>query len=135
VLAYIVRIKKSCYIVDREGLDSTIVVDDGTDEAIALEHGEGLEGLALAHDVGAFHVLFAGEYVVELTPSPIVRDLPIPIIRINLMTCNKSAKVWEVLVDGEHDGEHVGEVRSRLEEYTALMEGFADELVLVVVKL
>ena len=39
------------------------------------------------------------------------------------------------LVDGEHDGEHAGEVGRCLEEDAALVEGLADELVLLVVEL
>jgi hypothetical protein len=39
-----------------------------------------------------------------------------------------------VLVDGEHDGEHGAEVGGGLEEDAPLVEGFADEGVLLVVE-
>ena len=39
------------------------------------------------------------------------------------------------LVDGQHDGQHAGEVGRCLEEDAALVEGLADELVLLVIQL
>lgn len=50
----------------------TVVVNDTSDQAFRLEHGERLESLAAAHPVGGFHVLGTGEEVVELATGVVV---------------------------------------------------------------
>jgi hypothetical protein len=42
----------------------TVIIDHGTDEPIALEHGELFESLALGHEVRGFHVFLASKEVV-----------------------------------------------------------------------
>lgn len=55
----------------------TIVVNQCADKSVLLQHGECLEGLTLAHQVGGLHVLLSGEQVVHLTAHPVVGYLPI----------------------------------------------------------
>lgn len=93
----------------------SVVVDDGALQAVRLEHRERLEGFALAEDVRRLEVGVAGEEIVQLGAGKEVGDLPVG-------------------VDGEHDREGVTEVRGGVEERLALVEGFADELVLLVVE-
>lgn len=59
----------------------TVVVDDGAYEAVAVEHGERLERLAFAHDVGRLHVLLPSEDIVQLAARKVIRDLPVPMQR------------------------------------------------------
>ena len=95
---------------------STVVVDQGAEKALFLQHGECVKSLAAGQEVGAFDVLSASEEVVELGAGPEVGSLP-------------------PLLDGNHDREPRREMRSGIQEVAALAESLHDERVLVVVEL
>lgn len=56
----------------------TIVVDDGSDQLVLLQHGEKLQGFALAQDVAALQALSSSHQVVHLYTGPVIRQLPPP---------------------------------------------------------
>jgi hypothetical protein len=95
---------------------STIVVDKSAEKALLLEHRECIESLATGQEVGAFNVLRTSEEVVELGAGPEVGSLP-------------------PLLDGNHDREPRGEMRSGVQEVATLAESLHDERILVVVEL
>lgn len=54
----------------------TVVVHDGADQPVLLQHGEELQGLRLAEDVAALQALDPCHQVIHLDPCPVVRQLP-----------------------------------------------------------
>jgi hypothetical protein len=92
-----------------------IIVYDGSNKTIGLEHGKGFKCLSLGHEIRCFHVFFSGKDIVHLASGKVVGNLP-------------------VLVDRQHYGKHVAKIGCRLEEYTSFMEGFAYELILFIVE-
>lgn len=58
--------------------------------------------LTFRHEIAAFHVLFSGEDVIKLAAGEVVWNLP-------------------VFVDRQHDREHGGEVRGRLQKYPSFV--------------
>lgn len=93
----------------------TVVVDEGANQVGLLEHGEGFQSFALGKKVRALNALASSQEIIELGSRPVVRGLPPP-------------------VEGQHDGKPGAQMRGRLKEVFALLEGLSHELVLVVVE-
>ena len=54
----------------------TVVVDESANKVGLLEHGEGINSLALGQKVGALDALGTSQEIVELGACPVVRNLP-----------------------------------------------------------
>ena len=114
----------------------TIVIYHSPDESIAFQHRECLQSLAFTHKVRALHVLLPGQQVIHLAPKPIIGNLPISSHTQKGLQSSRNYKKarGDVLVYGQHDRQHGGQVGSRLQKDASFMESLANEFVLLVIE-
>lgn len=66
----------SCEVSADAFKELTIIVDNGADKLVLLEHGEELQSFGLTQDVAALQAVDPCHQVVHLDACPVVRQLP-----------------------------------------------------------
>jgi hypothetical protein len=84
------------------------VVDQSSNQTLLLQHGECIQSLALGQKVGAFDILGTCEEIVEFGTCPEVWNLP-------------------PLLERNHDGEPLRQMRGGVQEVTTFAQSFDDE--------
>lgn len=61
------------HLAQRKEISHTIIVDNGSDQLVLLEHGEMLKGSGFAEDITALQAMTSCNQIIHLDSHPVIR--------------------------------------------------------------